>query len=301
MGLAGWLLGARYLGTPALRLFLGEVLGRRLFWGVLFTFVVGVLLEVFFPFVDNWGHLGGFLAGLMLAGALPDVDSGKAPVNAAGAALVPLVVGSGVWMAWSGDDALATYDADTAWALRVKSSDYRGSLAGAMMLVTMLEHYEAAGDGATGREVFRRELAHVDEPLVLQLGVLAPMLAAEGWGDELVWALERWVELEPLEPQALNALAWHLLVHPDPSRREPERAEELVRKALRRIEEPTSEAGKSARAAYLDTLGEALLQLGEVEEALTVQSESLQLATELELSDRPEIEARLQRIQEADG
>ncbi len=300
MGLAGLLLGARYLGTPALRLFLGEVLGRRLFWGVLFTFVVGLLLEMFFPVVDNWGHLGGFLTGLLLAAATPDADSGEGQTLVAGALLVPVVLGSGLWMTVRGDDALATLDHDMAWALRAKASDYPGQVVGAGLLLQMLDRFEASGDPASGREAFRRELEHFDEPFLLA-NLAGALFTDPARGLETEWVLERWVAIEPSEPDPLNALAWHLVTRPDAERRDPARAEELVRRALQRIADPASKGGRRSRAAYLDTLGEALLQQGKLEEALEAQQESFSLATELELGDLPEISARLERIREASG
>lgn len=295
MGLAGLLLGARYMGTPALRLFLGEVLGRRLFWGVLFTFVVGLVLETFWPEVSSWGHLGGFLAGLLLAAATPDADSGEGQVLVAGGILVPVVLGAGLWMTVDGDRALDTLDADTAWALRVKATDFRGSLAATGLLVHMLDRYEAAGDLATGQEAFRREIEAFDDPVVVQW-LLATIYEEGKRADETLWVLERWVALAPDEGVALNALAWQLVVHPTPDRRDPRRAEGLVRMALESLGE---DPDPTSRAAYLDTLAEALSQQGRVAEALEAQRESVALAREEGMADLEAMEDRLTRLEGA--
>ena len=300
MGLAGLLLGARYMGAPSLRLFLGEVLGRRLFWGVLFTFGVGLLLEAFYPIVDNWGHLGGFLMGVLFAAATPDPDSGEWPVRAAGALLVPLFVGSAAWTAERGDAALQTLDADLAWEYRLGASRHPDTVQGVDMLVSMVRHYEDAGQGEVGLEVLRREVRSVHQPLLL-LRMSGLLLGEDDLDDAAMVALQRWSEVAPDDPMVLNSLAWHLVTHDDPAARDPARAEELVRAALASLDTDEPSDSRLQRAAYLDTLGEALLQLQRYEEALEVQSESLAIAEELEMADLPEIQARHQRILQAVG
>ena len=300
MGLAGLLLGARYVGTPALRLFLGEVLGRRLFWGVLITFLIGLVLEAFFPIVDNWGHLGGFLLGVLLALATPDPDSGEWPVAVVAGMFVPVFSGAAAWTMLQGGAALDTLDADLAWQYRLGASQRPDSVQGGDMLFGMVKHYEAAGMGDEGVEVLAREVGNMSEPLLLQR--LAGLILLEGGLDDAaVIVLERWAALDPHDPQALNSLAWQLVIHADPDVRDPARAEALVRKALRRVEDPESSAGRYQRAAYLDTLGEALLQRGQLDDALKVQSESLTLAEELDAADLPDIRARHEAILKALG
>jgi len=298
MGLAGVLLGARYMATPALRLFLREVFGRRLFWGVMLTFGIGLLLEAFFPIVDNWGHLGGFVVGLLLAAATPDPDAGEGPVRVVGAALVPVVAGAAAWAAVQGPVALRTLDADLAWQYRLGASRAPNSAHGVGMMFAMMKHYREAGQADEGLAVLERQLQQVEEPMLLL--TMASLFLEEGeLDDAALVALRRWVEVQPHDATALNSLAWHLVTHDDPEARDPVEAEALVRKALRRVREPDSEAGRSQRAAYLDTLGEALFQLERYDEALAVQAESLELAEELELADLPEIRERHGRIEAA--
>ncbi len=101
LGLAGLLIGATWIARDPFRSRLRQVLGNRLLIGVLLTFALGIGLQVFYsPIIDNWGHLGGFLIGLLSSAFLrePSAPPGRAARGLAGA-LVALCLGSFAWMA----------------------------------------------------------------------------------------------------------------------------------------------------------------------------------------------------------
>ena len=247
--------------------------------------------------VDNLGHLGGFMAGLAMAFALPESDAGGAPARVGWVGLVLLHLGAAGWCAAAGDDALATLDHDTAVQLQRAVERDRGGARAGVLLANMVERYAAAGEAERGAEVYRRELSRLDEQGV-------QLLIASFWEQparevELEAALERWLQLAPHDPLPLNAAAWFWVTRSDVARRDPARAEQLSRKSLRRIEAPSSNEGLAQRAAFLDTLAEALLQLGRHEEALAAQQEAVQLAREHGLDELAEMEARLERAEAA--
>lgn len=104
LGLAGLLLGATWFGREPSRSRLRALLGRRLLFGVALTFVVGVALSVLWlPIVDNYGHLGGFAAGLGASTLLrdPERPPGRAPRVLAWL-LCALFLAAFGWMAVSG-------------------------------------------------------------------------------------------------------------------------------------------------------------------------------------------------------
>lgn len=101
LGLAGLLIGATWIARDPFRTRLRQVLGQRLLFGVLLTFALGVALQVFWsPIVDNWGHLGGFVIGLLSSLFLrePSAPIGRGSRALAGA-LGVLCVASFGWMA----------------------------------------------------------------------------------------------------------------------------------------------------------------------------------------------------------
>jgi rhomboid protease GluP len=104
LGLAGLLLGATWFGREPSRSRLRELLGRRLLFGVALTFVVGVALSVLWlPIVDNYGHLGGFAAGVGASAFMRDPQRPPGRASRALAALLcALFLLAFGWMAVSG-------------------------------------------------------------------------------------------------------------------------------------------------------------------------------------------------------
>lgn len=303
MGLAGVLLGTSVFGEESARAFLVDLLGQRLLRGVLLTLAIGIGLWFVMPIVDNWGHIGGLATGLAIAFGHPDpVDRNEAQTTIgfglAGAAVIAAFVAMGV----RGGDAMATIDLDTARTLSVRASRNPGGLTTADVLLEMLTWYDKAGAGAEGLDRFERGVDKFDGALPLQLlaaGLLAQSEAGADRDVHLALTIERWCAIAPDDPNALNALAWHLVTRTDVSARDPARAERLARESLARIPDPDATAGKQMRAAFLDTLAEALFQLERFDEARVAQTESVKLARQLDLDDLPELDARLRKIEAA--
>ena len=104
--------------------------------------------------------------------------------------------------------------------------------------------------------------------------------------------LEAWVARDPADPNALNALAWHLVTRR--AKRDPVRALELVDVGLAH-HEPID----LSRAAYLDTRAEALIQLGRLPEALVSQQRAVDVLGDEPFPEREEMIERLERIRGA--
>ncbi|MEQ1507468.1 MAG: hypothetical protein ABMB14_34885, partial [Myxococcota bacterium] len=223
-----------------------------------------------------------------------------------GLAVAILVAAFGA-MAVQGPRALATIDLDLARQLAVRVSEAPGRLTTVSTALEMVEYYGRAGAADEGLDRFGRAVAKFDQPaLVAALVFELSARRAEGEDEgadldpHLAVALQRWIELAPDDPQALNALAWELVTRPDTSLRDPARAEGLSRESLSRIGDLDEKANKQLRAACLDTLGEILFQLGRFSEARDVQAEAVELATALEMDDLGELTSRLQKIEAAD-
>jgi len=100
--------------------------------------------------------------------------------------------------------------------------------------------------------------------------------------------LKRALELKPDSAMAENDLAWIYLTAEDQKLRDPVDALKLARGAVRDSPDPD--------AAVLDTLAEALLQNGQLGEALATEQHALDLQP-----GNPEIQTRLKRIRNAAG
>jgi membrane associated rhomboid family serine protease len=302
MGLAGLLLGTRAFGEENVREFLGDLLGRRLLQGVLLTLGLGFGLWLVLPVVDNWSHVGGLVCGFALALAHPDPVERNDLQTSMGFSVTLLVL-SLSWGACAVQGARAwdTLEVDTARMLSVRASANPGGLASLPVLPEMLDWYDQADLPEEGLDRYTRAVRAYDDPLYLRqlVGMLA--LQQEETGAErdqhMMVTLERWLEVAPDDPDALNATAWHLVTRQHEEWRDPARAEPLSRESLRRIPEPDSHEGKRARSAYLDTLGEILFQQGRYAEARETQLEAVALAKETELPDLGELEARLYKIE----
>ena len=278
LGLAGLVVGASMYGEASLREELFEIVGRRLVYGVLLTFALGVALWAIVPVVDNWAHLGGFVTGMLLAGTSPDPReedvSWSLPASAAaGAALVASIA----WMVPFGGDALEGIELRWARDEAALVSEQPDHLANGPRLVRMLEWYADADSAEEGEEVFRRLVDNVREPVVLlQTVALLEGQSRDGVDvdEAMLVALERWLALRPEDPRALNAMAWRLTQSRE-ELRDPDRAVALARDALHEL---PADGQRAQRARTLDTLAEALYLRGDYSEAEKVQEESIALA-----------------------
>ncbi|MCA9494421.1 MAG: rhomboid family intramembrane serine protease [Myxococcales bacterium] len=304
MGLAGLLLGTTWFGPDPARGFLTEAVGGRLARAVGVTFLLGFGSWFGFPVVDNWAHLGGLAFGIAAAMTLP--DDTVAPTRLGLPALVTGVLAAGLigWTAFSGGDALSTLDVEVARVDATRLSEEPDAITSGDTVVDMLEHYERAGALEEGLEVLTRTVRRTHTPITVARTAQMLVLACEQghpWDVHAEVAIERWLTLSPADTDALNLAAWHLVTRRDTEHRDPVRAEALVREAIARLPVVAESDRPRARAAYLDTLAEALLQEGRTSEAEEAQREAVNLGTELELDTLPDMQSRLTRIEQALG
>jgi membrane associated rhomboid family serine protease len=308
MGLAGVLLGASSFGDPRIRAELA-VLRRPLFRGVALTLFIGLALVLWQPVVvvDNSAHVGGLLTGMLIAFGYPDpiapddaeeTRRRRSSMKLGFAGTLLVVIASVASMGLHGPRAVATLAPDMAELSAIRVSRRPTDL---VAILEMIDWHTQAGEIPQLVERVERALEKFEDPANVSL--LAEVLNAQSADgkdrdevQELV--LERWLALTPDDPAALNAAAWHLVTRPNAAKRDPLRAEALSRKSLERIDDPASRYGKGLRAAYLDTLAEALFLQARYDEARGVQQEAVDLARDigLELAD---LEDRLRKIERA--
>lgn len=294
LGLAGLILGTSWYGASPVKDQLRELVGRQLLYGVLLTFALGFGLLLVLPVVDNWAHVGGFVAGLLIAGAVPDPtkEDVRHSLSAAGAALAG-IISAFVWMGMEGGRALepeGMVELARANAARVSSGRSANSPA---LIADMTLAFIRAGAEEEGLATLERALGRMTEPsepawvlmtfLALEDEVESPAVN-RAYHLALRQTAERWVALAPDDPSALNAAAWELVQGPEEGR-DPERAITLARRSLQRI--PADD--DMLRAMVLDTLAEAQLQTGNAVGAEATQAEAVELA----LAQAPTIWQRL--------
>lgn len=299
MGLAGLLLGASWYGREPWRSRLRRMFGRRLAFGVLLTFAIGIGISWLVPIVDNWGHGGGFATGMAIAALHRDPRRrhGRVAEIGAGALAAAWVAAIG-WTAVDGEQILRRLDRDNAEIMAQRAAlNEDGSRTG-VYLAEMVRAFHRAGAPREGRRMLRERLELATDPRTPMIVAHQLFQAEAAYDRELAIALERWVELAPEDPEALNALAWHLVTR-DRARRDPVRAEALSRGSLELLDAAEGRAATQQRAAYLDTHAEALYQLGRYDEALQDQREAVRLAEGLDMAELPEMRERLARIETA--
>jgi tetratricopeptide (TPR) repeat protein len=92
--------------------------------------------------------------------------------------------------------------------------------------------------------------------------------AAVGQCDKASADFSKALQLDPKNAGANNAFAWLLANHPDPKKRDPQRAVQLARQAVER---------SPANGDYWSTLGAAYYRAGAWKEAVTALEKSIQL------------------------
>lgn len=299
MGLAGLLLGASWYGREPWRGRLRGLFGRRLLVGVLLTFAIGIGISLLIPIVDNWGHGGGFVTGLILAALNRDPLQAPRRFAEAGAGVLAaswlFALG---WTGLKGGDGLDQLDQDRAELVARRAEVYTDGVRAGVTLAELVRSHHQAGMAREGRERLRTRLAVAKEPETVQ--IVAALLWEQGsaYDREIAMALDRWLDLAPDDPNALNSMAWHLVTrtHAAPN---PQRAERLSRRSLELLRDPGDDNARSMRAAFLDTLAESLVQLDRLDEALRYQEEAVELGRRVKLTDLPELEDRLERIRQA--
>lgn len=308
-GLAGLLLAVGAFGAGPARAELRRFTGRALPISVGLSFVAGVATALLWrPVIDNWAHLGGFMAGVALAPfwRRPDRRPGRV-VSALAGGLVGLAAAALGWMALDGAGAARSFERDTVRLLRpelaaIEDPGTRLERLAEAALVLGYELGPHASVRATRALLDREELAallaRVDELEPLQQLATAMLLVGHPDAD---LPHERWLAVAPSDHVALNQLAWWLLVAGPVERRDPERALALSRRSLAELGSASTPSERLARAAYLDTQAEALLQLDRAAEALPLQREAVAIARVEGLRDLPELAARLRAIEDALG
>lgn len=232
LGLAGLLLGTSWLGRDPWRADLRRLLGRSLLYGVLLTFAVGIGLHLlWFPIIDNPGHLGGLLSGFAasLAFRSPERREGPGVTLLAGLLAGLLLAAIGGMLRDGGRAAPRAQDDHQALLLAEARRNPAGSLA-------------------------RTALPE-----------LAPYLMEVERDADAEWATNAWLVLAPDDPQAQNARAWFLLTRPAEARRDPAEALKLAEQAVATL---TARGAQPLELApVLDTQAVALRRVGRAEEA----------------------------------
>lgn len=306
MGLAGLLLAAQAIAHDPVRSELNRMIGRRLLFGVLLTFGLGTGVNLFWPIIDNWGHLGGFLAGLALCGLWRQpLEPSRLPTRVVGVAVVLGFAASIGGTVLRGQDAVVDLPRFLGEQARAALTRPDAPADEALRALAQLnevaanpadrEELEALVDGLVTRDALEVWARGSDD--VGLIGAACNLLLVLQHPDADVLA-ERLLELAPQDPNALNVVAWTLVVGP-PERRDPQRALELSRESLASLPQAPLDSIRMARAAYLDTQAEALFQLGRADEALTLEREAVELGRQVGIGELADMEARLARIEAA--
>jgi len=276
MGLAGLIFGLQLYGAPEVRDRLNEMLGYRLAFGIGLTFAIGIGVQIFLlPFIDNWCHAAGFFTGMFLAWSYPDPNAApERRDQIAAGALTTVVLVAFAWAGVDGHRALDTYDIDAATSFEHRLAEQDDGAVAAMLSEQMVQSYRDADSPNTGTRALEAALARFESADTLS--TLAGLIYNNGWDTENQMVLERWLELAPEDPLALNAHAWLLVTLEDETARDPARALPISSRSLELIGGWEDE--DEHRAAFLDTRGEILLQLDRLEEAHVAQVEAVRLA-----------------------
>lgn len=284
MGLAGLIVGTSWYGRDPVRGWLLQVTGHRLIYAVALTFALGAFLAMVLPIVDNWAHVGGFLCGMLLAAAAPDPDhEDLRHTTAAAAATAVALIGAMGWMAVDGARPDREVSLDIARGLAIQVTESPDSWTTPGLVGETMDWYDRAERSEEGLDLLSRSAGNLRTAARARDLVYVMYTDLEAGADRdhaLLVAGERWLELAPDDPEALNAVAWHLVTRQAPTDRDPVRAEALSRESLARIAPDDGSSGRQ-RAVYLDTLAEILFFQGQLEEARRVQQESVMLARTL--------------------
>ncbi len=309
LGLAGLVVGTSWFGRSPVRERMQLLVSQQFMYAGLLVFAMAFGLPAALSSVDSWSGLGGFLCGMLLAGATPDpAEEAPRSTLVASAAAAALLVAATVWMGFDGARAMQTASLDLARSAAVQVSEKRGPNLGSVAAEMMVRFVEA-GAREEGEETLARVLRRVDDASTTQL-VAYHLARSEAQGEKALHGAmrvvaEHWVSLEPDDPEALNYLAWELVQGPEDTR-DPARAIEVSRQSLHRL----GPDDVQSRSVYLDTLAEALFQAGALAEAEEAQLKAVRLAKEAPTSfwsrvglspeiPLEEMTARLERIQAA--
>jgi membrane associated rhomboid family serine protease len=282
------LLGAALVFGFRHRSDLPAAMGRRLRGSLVFWLGVNLALGWLFPFLDQWGHLGGLVAGsaaaLLLGNAMIRPRGSPVAVRALAAiagGLTVICLGLGVW-----NRVGVSYATLEAWDEAVDSL-------AAGEVEEGRERLDQAIAAVRGREPWLVML-HLDRARALALtgdsdGAEAEIEAAAGrplararypWAiaaAERFALLDRYAEAERLYrrvlsrrklPHAANNLAWMYLTARDPDFYRPGEALPLAEAAVR---------AENENPFFLGTLGAAQLRLARYQLAIESLSKAVRL------------------------
>lgn len=241
LGLAGLVLGTTWFGRDPWREDLRRAVGRPLLASVVVTFALGLGLQVAgIPIVDNPGHLGGLLTGLLASLLFPRPERRQGLLLELTAGVFGgLLLAAIAWMLLVGGRAAERAEEDLNAAL--------------------VAEVRRAPDGRLAARVLPRVARYLIE------------VERDADAD---WATETWYLLAPEDPRAQEARARFLLTRPEREQRDPEAALPLVQAAATTLE---SRAWMAELARALDTRALALRALGRDAEAYEVEQRAIEV------------------------
>jgi rhomboid protease GluP len=266
-GIAGAMLVAGYLHREVIPPRWGRALGR----GILPFIVLNLILGFSVKGIDNWGHLGGLLSGMVLAALIPPPahdlapQFGEARPSQAVIALPVVVV---------------------ALAMASTAQHYVRSREVTRLLWEGAQLH-AAHQEAKALERFRtaaQRSPHDTRPHMM----MADLYTGQKLYSDAIQHYKEALQIEPDSAVSHNNLAWLYATCEDPKWRDPRSALEHARRAV--------ELTQWKEAGFIDTLAEANYASGSYQEAVRIQSRALQLEPQ-----DPELQEHMARYRKAAG
>jgi rhomboid protease GluP len=266
-GIAGAMLVAGYLHREVIPPRWGRALGR----GILPFIVLNLILGFSVKGIDNWGHLGGLLSGMVLAALIPPPahdlapQFGEARPSQAVIALPVVVV---------------------ALAMTSTAQHYLRSREVTRLLWEGAQLH-AAHQEAKALERFRaaaQRSPHDERPHMM----MADLYAEQKLYSDAIQHYKEALQIEPDSAISHNNLAWLYATCEDLKWRDPRSALEHARRAV--------ELTQWKEAGFIDTLAEANYASGSYQEAVRIQSRALQLEPQ-----DPELQEHMARYRKAAG
>jgi rhomboid protease GluP len=266
-GIAGAMLVTGYFHRDLIPRRWGRAFGRGILPFILFNLVFGFSVRG----IDNWGHLGGLMTGMVLAALVPppqpDLPLWSGNERPSQAIIILPVVVVALSMASTEQHYLKSRD-----VTRLLVEGARLHLA--HQDAQALDRFREAAQRSP-----RDERPHL---------MLADFYAEQKLFSEAIQQYKQALQIEPDSAESHNNLAWLYATCEDAKWRDPRAALEHARRAvdLTQWKEPE----------FTDTLAEANYVNGSYLEAVRVQSITLKLAPQ-----NPEFQAHMDRYRKAAG
>jgi len=247
-GIAGAMLVAGYLHRDLIPRHWGRAFGR----GVIPFIVLTLILGFWVRGIDNWGHLGGLLTGMVSAALIPPPAHDLAPWSGEERTSQAIVVVPILVVAW----AMASTAQHYAMSRDVTRLLREGErLHSAHQDDKALERFQAAAQRSP-----RDERPHE---------MLADLYAEQKLYSDAIQHYKEALQIEPNNAESHNNLAWLYATCEDPKWRDPRAALEHAGRAV--------ELTHWKEAEFIDTLAEANYAGGKYREAVRVQLIALKL------------------------